>query len=156
MNIEIELNPPKIEDLDSYHEIFSDENTHHFIIDEGQQDIEGSKKKLETLIKISPEFKRVYSIANSHLAVGFIVIHLDKSETPFISYAIRKSYQKNGIASKAIAKLLELEKNNFKGLLAATHLDNIASQNLLKKCGFKEVGTKELKMGKRIVFEHFF
>ena len=62
MNMDIELLTPKIEDIESYHEIFSDEDTHHFIIDEGLQSLEGSQKKLRKLIEINPKIKHVYSV----------------------------------------------------------------------------------------------
>ncbi len=152
----IDLRAPIAEDLDCYHEVFSDKDTHHFIIDEGLQDFEGSKKKLNTLIKINGDLKRIYSITHRNTAVGFIVIHLDNSSAPFISYAIRRSFWRKGIASSAIRKFLEVEKGNFDGFKAATHLENLASQSLLKKSEFQSLGEKELKMGKRVLFEYYY
>jgi RimJ/RimL family protein N-acetyltransferase len=156
VTFDIELRGPLKEDLECYYEVFSDKDTHHFIINEGLLDFEGSEKKLNTLIKINGDTKKVFSIINDGVATGFIVIHLDNSKTPFISYAIRRSYWRKGLASKAIDKLIEIERGNFDGFKAATHLENLASQGLLRKLNFRDLGQKEFEMGKRILFEFIY
>ena len=150
----VELESPKIEHVDCYHEIFSDEATHHFIIDEGMQDFEGSKRKLQKLIEIDRKSKHIYTVVTKNAAVGFVIVHLDGNDKPFISYAIRRSFWRQGYAAAAINSLLAMEKENFNGFSAATHLDNRASQGLLLKCDFERVGIKNLQMGERVLFEY--
>lgn len=152
MNTKLRL--PKIEDIESYHEVFSDEKTHHFIIDEGKQDLEGSTRKLNKLIEINGDKKKIYTITYNNIPAGFIVIHLDDTNIPFISYAVRRSYWRKGIAENALRKLIQIEKNNFSGFKAATHLENKASQGLLVKAGFTKEGIKDLEVGQRTVFSH--
>jgi RimJ/RimL family protein N-acetyltransferase len=151
---EITLRPPRLTDIDCYHEIFSDPLTHHFIIDEGQLDIEQSKAKLAKLTEINGASKHVYSIVHQDKPVGFIVVHLDNTDSPFISYAIRRSCWRRGLATGAVEALIGLEKQNFKRLQAATHLDNEASQNLLLRSRFTKLGVRQLKMGERLLFEY--
>lgn len=147
------LRPPVIEDLNSYHNIFSDKETHHFIIDEGVQDYEGSKNKLNFLINHNGNSKIVYTIIDGSYSAGFIVIHIDGSKIPFVSYAVQRSSWGKGFATKALQKLIDFEGKNFDGFKAATHLDNLASQHLLRKIGFVEMSLKKLKMGERMFFE---
>jgi len=156
LEVSIELRPPKLEDIESYHEVFSDEETHHFIIDEGKQDLESSTRKLNKLIEINGDKKKIYTISFKNTPAGFIIIHLDDTSTPFISYAVRRSNWRKGIAANALKKLILIEKSNFNGFKAATHIENKASQNLLERCGFTNHGVKDLVMGKRILFDYNF
>jgi len=147
----IELRAPQLDDLECYFEIFSDDPTHHFIIDEGKRTIEQSLAKLKMLMALNRHEKRVYTI-HAGKPVGFIVVHADGGPTPFISYAIRRSCWRKGYALEALTCLLQLESKNVEGLQAATHLDNQASQNLLLKAGFQKLGKRTLPIGERILF----
>ena len=151
----IELRAPNSRDIECFYEIFSDES-HHFIIDQGKRDLEQSREKLRKLIEINGISKRVYTVSAGGEAVGFVVIHLDGSDCPFISYAIRRSHWRRGFAGAAIARLVDIEHSRLAGFHAATHLDNHASQELLLKCDFEKVGVMQHQMGERVLFKFRF
>jgi RimJ/RimL family protein N-acetyltransferase len=152
--LEIEFKAPRMEDLECFHEVFSDRITNHYIIDEGILDLEQSRVKLQRLIEFNPAAKQIFTVHHLDQAVGFVVVHIDNSDHPFISYAIRRKFWRRGFARQALQRLLEIGKKDFSGFRAATHLDNVASQSLLLRCGFSKVGTKQLDMGERVLFEY--
>lgn len=63
----------------------------------------------------------------------------------FVGYSIDKDCQGNGYMSDAINTLLEYAFDDMElhRIEASTLTDNIASQCVLKKCGFKEIGISE-------------
>ena len=56
-----------------------------------------------------------------------------------ISYWIDKKFWGKGVASRALAKFLELE--TTRPILGRVAFDNIGSQRVLEKCGFVKIGT---------------
>lgn len=62
-----------------------------------------------------------------------------------IGYEIIKSKRQKGYATEAIEALLEwtLTQNEVKSIIAKCHYENIPSQNLLDKLGFKIIGEED-------------
>ncbi|MEO8074226.1 MAG: GNAT family N-acetyltransferase [Acidobacteriota bacterium] len=58
-----------------------------------------------------------------------------------ITYWIGKDFWGKGIASKALTQFLEIEKT--RPIYGRVAFDNIGSQKVLEKCGFKKIGTEK-------------
>ena len=58
---------------------------------------------------------------------------------PEITYWIGKKFWGKGIASGALIQFLEIEKT--RPIYGRVAFDNIGSQKVLEKCGFKKIGT---------------
>lgn len=58
-----------------------------------------------------------------------------------IGYGLGKQYEKQGYMTETVEKLCDwaLKKDNVKHIIAETELDGYASQNVLKRCGFKQL-----------------
>ncbi|UCZ55076.1 GNAT family N-acetyltransferase [Bacillus shivajii] len=88
------------------------------------------------------------------------VIDIDKSENSgHIGYRVGEAYTGKGIAYKALQLLLEKASNlGIKKIFAQTTTNNIASQKVLLKNGFKHIKTseEEFKMnGQTLKFVNF-
>ncbi len=62
-----------------------------------------------------------------------------------IGYLVAEKYSGQGVATSAVLELADLVKDMFIFFIADAHIDNIASQQVLKKTGFKlieQVGDK--------------
>ncbi len=69
----------------------------------------------------------------------------DQHGATMVGYFIDAQYRKKGIATEALTCLLDWAAMDFnlKTVLADTPIDNLASQNVLKKCGFEAFGVVE-------------
>jgi [ribosomal protein S5]-alanine N-acetyltransferase len=88
------------------------------------------------------------------------LVDIDKVEySGHIGYRMGKSYTGKGIASKALKLLMETTyKHGIKQLLAKTTNNNIASQRVLEKNGFKRVITNDEELimnGQSLKFVHY-
>ncbi|MFA1821929.1 GNAT family N-acetyltransferase [Virgibacillus oceani] len=96
---------------------------------------------------------------------GFIVgrinlIDIDKTlGLGHIGYRVGKSYTGKGIAKKALQLLLKtVSKQGITQILAKTLTNNIASQKILEKSGFKHVSTSDEEFelnGQRLKFVYY-
>src|SRR5665213_3738905 len=57
--------------------------------------------------------------------------------TPQIGYGISDSYQDRGVATEAVRALCEFAQRRTVVVLAETDRENVASQRVLEKCGFR-------------------
>ena len=142
-----------LEDMEESHasgyaEILSDPVTWHFLTDSGP------KSKAECLEKISRNIQstqegtaRYWSIIREERFVGFMAIHNLNQEEVAISYGVRPSHRRKGIALAALQEVLAWKGLNGKRISIATHKENEASFNLLQKAGIPYEGfrTKEGK-----------
>ena len=120
-------------------------------------------KRLSSLLSEQAQgFSYFYLIKNHQgLILGRInIVDIDQSQSlGHIGYRIGKEYTGKRMAQKALQLLIELTKNlGVKQLSAKTTSNNIASQKVLKKNGFKQVSTirEEVVMkGNSLEFIHF-
>jgi ribosomal-protein-alanine N-acetyltransferase len=84
------------------------------------------------------------------------IIDIDKSQKlGHVGYRVGKAYTRKGIASKALKMLIETMSNQgLKQILAKTTINNIASQKVLEKIGFKQIAIndEEFEKGQIVKF----
>jgi [ribosomal protein S5]-alanine N-acetyltransferase len=84
------------------------------------------------------------------------IIDIDKSQKlGHVGYRVGKAYTRKGVASKALKLLIDTMNNQgIKQILAKTTINNIASQKVLKKAGFKQlaINDEEFTKGQRVKF----
>lgn len=79
-------------------------------------------------------------------AIGMICINDDSlrfnTQTKELSYWLDEKYSFNGYMSEALSEIIDylFSTSHIKGITARCFKENIASQNLLKKLGFKKEG----------------
>ena len=78
------------------------------------------------------------SIFVDNILAGSIAKYETEGEAE-ITYWIDKKYWNKGIATKALKDFLNIE--NTRPIFGRTAFDNIGSQKVLEKCGFKRIGT---------------
>lgn len=79
-------------------------------------------------------------LKESNILIGDIFLETWESNSITIGYTFDSTYWRNGYASEAIIKMLEIlkEQYHFSIVLAYVYDDNIRSINLLKKLGFEQ------------------
>lgn len=125
--------------------------------------IESFKFRLESLIdEQSKGQSNFYLIKNENgLILGRInLVDIDKSlRLGHIGYRVGKAYSGKGIANKALKLLLRtINRVDIKQILAKTTTNNIASQKVLEKNGFKLIETRDEefeKNGQRVKFVYY-
>lgn len=90
-------------------------------------------------IKADTSIIRRTILFNGEIA-GHIARH-NRFGEPEITYWIGKEFWYNGIASKALADFLIIDRE--RPLYARTAFDNFASQRVLEKCGFIKTGSEK-------------
>ncbi|MCP8617943.1 GNAT family N-acetyltransferase [Salirhabdus salicampi] len=88
------------------------------------------------------------------------LVDIDKSRNlGYIGYRVGEKYTGKGIANRALKLLLDtLNKQGIKQILAKTTTNNIASQKVLEKSGFKHISTSNeefIMNGNRVKFVYF-
>lgn len=121
-----------------------DDDNRKFVPDEVFETLEQAKNTVDFLIdSYDKEYGPfVYAIIRkSDLKnIGYVqLVYTD--EYYEIGYHIAEQYTNNGYATKALKLFLKClkEKTNAKELYGITLKENIASQKVLQKCGFKKV-----------------
>ena len=71
--------------------------------------------------------------------IGFKGIPNERGEVE-VGYGVCPSYQGRGVASEALDALCEFARGRVDAIVAETDLDNVASQRVLEKCGFRSAG----------------
>jgi ribosomal-protein-alanine N-acetyltransferase len=125
--------------------------------------MEAFKKRHESLIDEQIKGKSIfYLIKNENgLILGRMnLVDIDKSlNLGHVGYRVGEAYTGKGIANKALKLLLRtIIRKGIKEVLAQTTTNNIASQKVLKKNGFKYIKTNdnEFEMNrKRIKFIYY-
>ena len=121
-----------------------DEDNRRFVPDEVFETIDIAKDVVDSLIEAyEKEYGPfVYAIIrkNDLKNIGYVqLVYVDDFYE--IGYHIAKPYTGNGYATKALKLFLKClkEKTNAKELYGIALKENIASQKVLQKCGFKKI-----------------
>ena len=137
-----------------YAEILSDPATWHFLTDSGPKSQAECLEKIRRNIQSTQKgTARYWSIIREEEFVGFMAIHNLNQEEVAISYGVRPSHRRKGIALAALQEVLAWKGLSGKRISIATHKENEASFNLLKKAGIPYEGLHTAKRGIRHVFK---
>ena len=121
-----------------------DEDNRRFVPDEVFETIEDAKKVVDSLIEAyeSEYGPFVYAVIRKCdlKNIGYVQL-VYRDDFYEIGYHIAKQYTSLGYATKALSLFLKClqEKTNAKELFGITLKENIASQKVLLKCGFKMI-----------------
>ncbi len=135
------------EDAEFVFELMQDKDCKNFIITKTKtNNIEEQKKKLRSYLAQSKKNSRFYFIGlNKNEKVGIIDIYNINKEDKrcSIGYAVSNHYRKKGFGTKIVKEGLKFIKNKLKihGCEAITDPINTPSKKILKKLGFKKIGT---------------
>lgn len=91
------------------------------------------------------KFAWVIADANKNQAIGFFLVDCKKNSTIEIHYGINKDFEKKGLITEAGLAIIEWlsTQHEVKRIQAYCDLENIGSQMVLKKLGFKNTETLE-------------
>ncbi len=91
-------------------------------------------------------------IAND-LAVGTIGFKGEPRDGELVvGYGVVPSWQRRGVATSALAQLLDLVREYRMAITAETAVENVASQHVVKNLGFTKVDRRENEDGEVIVW----
>jgi len=74
--------------------------------------------------------------------IGFKTSPNEQGEVE-IGYGVCLSSQRQGVATEAVTVLCEFARRDVRVVLADTDRDNVASQRVLEKCGFRTCGAND-------------
>ena len=76
---------------------------------------------------------------SSEMSIGGIVFESSPNERGEveIGYGISESFQGRGVATEAVLALCELARRGARAVIAETDIENVASQRVLEKSGFR-------------------
>ena len=138
-----------IDDLDDYHNLISNPITMKYLFDVGTKDYEESTKSLKDAIEQSNSTNRkryffaiIKKDTNEYIGeVGFTILQTspfgNKAE---LGYFIKKEFWNNGYTFEAAKAVLDFALANLKihKMISGCILDNIHSEKIIKKLGFKK------------------
>lgn len=102
-----------------------------------------SIKETKQIIKAMIESNEVYGIYLDKKLIGTVGIHPSSSGNNSLGYALNRTYWHNGYMTEAVRAILEHYFKDHEVIFATTFTNNIRSQHLLKKVGFKFIVEKE-------------
>lgn len=127
---------------ESVHRNSLDEDTRRFVPDEVFETVEEAKETIEFLMSVynSAEGPLVYPVLlKDETNIGYV--QLVPIEEGFeVGYHIGKEYTNNGYATEALIAFLNeiMPKKSLDTVYGICVSENIASQKVLKKCGFEK------------------
>lgn len=155
--MKIELISPKVEDAWFWHQVRGQETTQRFNA-MGVLDVDRLRAQIaESNLDISARQRahRYFIKINGTQFAGVIAIRdIDwESGVCDLGYLIAEKYQNQGIATRAVALILEkaFDEGNLRKVKAVTAVSNVASYRVLQKNGFSLEGSlkEELLIARR-------
>lgn len=137
---EIILRPTKISELDTLFQFQLDKEGGYMaaFMPKDQKDKDAYIEKHSKLLEASTV--NYQTILFGNIIVGSIVKFIMAGDTE-ITYWIDRKFWGQGIATTALKIFLDFEKS--RPIFGRVVFDNIGSQKVLEKCGFKKVGSSK-------------
>lgn len=138
--MQIELNDTNVSDLETLFEFQIDAEANYLaaFTQKDPTDKDAYIKKYTKLLSDETVNNKTIFI-NNEIAGSIAKFEIDNE--PEITYWISKDFWGKGIASNALTQFLEIEK--ARPIYGRVAFDNIGSQKVLEKCGFKKIGTEK-------------
>ena len=96
---------------------------------------------------IKEGYRRAIVTNDTNKVIGHITVNPDEDgrlDVKEIGFVLNRDYQNKGIVSSLLPLVAKkLFSNGIKAIEAVTYCENIASQRVLEKCGFKYCGKEE-------------
>ena len=144
----IELKMLTADNASDYFKLIDDNRRYFGNFNNLDQDKYQSVQEVENSLKSADKIR--YGVYQGDNLVGTINLQniAEQEGGVEIGYLVAEKYIGRNIATRALMKLMRYAKNNFRYLVADAHVDNIASQRVLEKAGFKKVS----KQGNKYYF----
>ncbi len=96
------------------------------------------------LDELNKDYAYYYVAKQENIILGFIGIWVVVDECHIVNLAVKKAFQKQGIASILLKKVLEtIKKYNLSLITLEVRESNLAAQRLYEKFGFKKIALRK-------------
>lgn len=136
--MKLNLRPTEIEDLDTLFEFQTDKEGGYLAAFMPKDPTNKSAFISKYTKLISDPTVNFQTIILDNIIVGSIAKFIMEANAE-ITYWIDRKYWRQGIATKALKKLLTIEL--IRPIFGRVAFDNLGSQKVLEKCGFVKIGT---------------
>lgn len=157
------------DDLQTHHELFSDNKVMHFLQDLQTHSIEESRENLQRAIEqIDIPHRKYYflriinRVTSEHIGeIGYTVTHLTPiGKLAGVGYFIHDSYWGIGYTAEALSEIIRFafQEDDVYRISCGCLKENIASERVMQKCGlikeadFKEYQWHEGKLKDRVEY----
>ncbi len=145
----LNISIPTIGSLNNWRKLQSDPDVMKYIADGNIRDKDGAKVSLQKSIKHYEDhgfcFFDIYEKGSGEFIgeAGLIYLAFDqKNKDVEVGYTLHKKYWRLGYATEVAEAFIKwgFKKFHFNKIVACCEPDNIASSNVIKKCGMKYKG----------------
>ena len=142
-------------DAEGYGELLSDETAYPYITDAGPIDASEIPGRVSRNHEFFLSEHAIYwALEYGGIFIGYAALHGPAQKTPSLSYAIRRNWRRQGFAAEAPESICNhaFSVLGSREVVARSHLDNEASETLLRQLGFRNLGTVSVAAGARREF----
>jgi len=112
------------------------------IISELEKDLFSEEKwsYFQILREFKNDFSKILVFKEKEEIIGYLIFREIKPEIEILKIGVRKEYQRKGVGTKLIQKLIEIAKEkNISKIFLEVKTSNLSAYNFYKKLGFKEM-----------------
>lgn len=144
------LRPLDARDRDGYAELLTDPEEAHFLTDSPVSKDQIDERIARTRVGFETARSIHWVIERQGEFCGYVAIHDPPGRSPALSYAVRRSARRRGVATEAITAVVGyIFRRGALSIRASTHVENDASSALLRSLGFGYGGVAETDVGPR-------
>ena len=152
----LHLRSPRPGDAGGFAELLSDPTSYPYISDSGpvaEKAVPGRIRAFGISFRLGSSVHWVLEARSNQQFIGYVAIHARREVPCHLSYAVRKSFRRQGFAREALLAVgANLSTIGCQSLVARAHVDNGASRKLLLSLGFKESGCVSTPTGERVEY----
>jgi ribosomal-protein-alanine N-acetyltransferase len=112
------------------------------IISELERDLFSEKKwsYFQILREFKNDFSKILVFKEKEEIIGYLIFREIEPEIEILKIGVRKEYQRKGVGTKLMQKLIEIAKEkNISKIFLEVKASNLSAYNFYKKLGFKEM-----------------
>ena len=112
------------------------------IISELERDLFSEEKwsYFQILREFKNDFSKILVFKEKEEIIGYLIFREIEPEIEILKIGVRKEYQRKGVGTKLIQKLIEIAKEkNISKIFLEVKASNLSAYNFYKKLGFKEM-----------------
>jgi len=112
------------------------------IISELERDLFSEEKwsYFQILREFKNDFSKILVFKEKEEIIGYLIFREIEPEIEILKIGVRKEYQRKGVGTKLMQKLIEIAKEkNISKIFLEVKASNLSAYNFYKKLGFKEM-----------------
>ncbi len=152
----LHLRSPRPGDAGGFAELLSDPTSYPYISDSGpvaERAVPSRIMAFGVSFRLGKSVHWVLEARSNRVFIGYVAIHARQEVPSYLSYAVRRSFRRQGFAREALlAVSANLSTIGCQSLIARAHVDNTASRRLLLSLGFRENGCVSTPTGRRVEY----